>query len=63
MSGGIIIQRRAALLNAAKDPSLYANLPTNEKAKIDAIDSKLPDQCTQKDLETLVHALKVALTC
>lgn len=63
MSGGIIIQRRAALLTAAKDTSLYANLPQNEKAKVDAIDTKPPDQCTQKDLETLVYVLGKAIHC
>lgn len=63
MSGGIIIQRRAALLVAAKDASLYDLLPAGEKAKVDVIDAKPPDQCTQKDLETLVHVLGKAIRC
>ena len=63
MSGGIIIRRRAALLGAAKDQSLYDTLPAGEKAKVDAIDTKPIDQCTQKDLETLVHVLGRAIHC
>ncbi len=63
MSGGIIIRQRAVILAAAKDSSLYDNLPTNEKAKVDAIDTKPPDQCTLKDLETLVHVLGKAIHC
>lgn len=61
--GGIIIQRRAALLTAAKDPSIYDNLPMNCKDKIDDIDTKPPDQCTEHDLRTLVKMLDIALHC
>jgi len=63
MSGGIIIRRRAALLTAAKDSSLYDPLPQTEKAKVDSIDTKPPDQCTQHDLETLVYVLGKAVRC
>jgi hypothetical protein len=63
MSGGIIIRQRSVILAAAKDSSLYDNLPANEKSKVDAIDAKPPDQCTLKDLETLVHVLGRAIHC
>lgn len=63
MSGGIIITRRNALITAAKDPSLYDNLPMNCKDKIDAIEAKPPAQCTEDDLRTLVRMLKIALDC
>lgn len=63
MSGGIIIQRRAALLTAAKDPSLYDNLPMSCKDKIDDIEAKAPTSCTEHDLHTLVKMLEIALHC
>jgi len=63
VSGGIIITRRNALLTAAKDPSLYDNLPTTCKDKIDDIDTKPPAQCTEHDLEILVKMLKIAIQC
>ena len=63
MSGGIIIQRRAALLGAAKDPSLYDSLPQRWREKIDAIDARGPAQCTDSDLRTLAHCLLVAIDC
>ncbi len=61
--GGIIIQRRAALLTAAKDPSIYDNLPMNCKDKIDDIDTKAPASCTEHDLHTLVKMIEIALHC
>lgn len=63
MSGGIIIQRRAALLTAAKEPCMYDNLPAGYKAKVDAIDLAPPSQCTEHDLETLTKVLRVAVAC
>lgn len=63
MSGGIIIQRRAALLTAAKDPSLYDNLPMNCKDTIDDIEAKAPASCTEHDLRTLVKMIEIALHC
>ena len=63
MSGGIIIQRRAVLLIAATDPVFYDTLPAGYKAKVDAIDGKPPDQCTEHDLEVLCKCLKVGVHC
>lgn len=63
MSGGIIINRRKALLTAVKDPSLYDNLPMNCKDKVDDIEAKAPADCTEQDLRTLVKMLEIALHC
>ncbi len=63
MSGGIIIQRRAALLTAAKDSSIYDNLPMSCKDKIDDIEAKAPASCTEHDLHVLVKMLEIALHC
>lgn len=63
MSGGIIIRRRAVLLAAAKDSSLYDNLPMNCKDKIDDIAAKDPASCTEHDLRTLVKMIEIALHC
>ena len=61
--GGIIIQRRAALLTAAKDPSIYDNLPMGCKDKIDDVENKPAASCTEHDLHTLVKMLEIALHC
>lgn len=61
--GGIIIQRRQALLTAIKDPSLYNLLPQGWKDKVDAISNADPASCTLKDLKTLAKAIKFALHC
>jgi hypothetical protein len=63
MSGGIIIQRRAALLKAAKDPSLYDNLPMSCKDKVDDIETKGPASCTEHDLHVLVKMIEIGLHC
>lgn len=63
MSGGIIIQRRLALLTAVKHPSLFDNLPMNCKDKVDEIEAKGPASCTEHDLHTLVKMIEIALHC
>lgn len=63
MSGGIIITRRAILLNAVKDPALYDQLPQGYKNKVDAIDAAGPSACTQDDLDTLARCIRVAVHC
>lgn len=63
MSGGIIIQRRAALLKSAKDSSIYDNLPMNCKDTIDDIEAKAAGSVTDEDLRTLVKMIKIGLHC
>lgn len=62
-SGGIIIQRRAAIVPAVTDPSLYDYLPSNCKAAVDAIVGKLPADVTDNDLAILTAMLQVAVHC
>jgi len=63
VSGGIIIQRRAAIVPAVTDPSLYNSLPPTCKATVDAIVAKLPADVTDFDLSVLVAMLQVAVHC
>ncbi len=63
MGGGIIIQRRAVLVTAAKDPSLYDLLNATDKAKVDAIAAKDPASVTENDLVHLVDLLRIAIHC
>lgn len=63
MSGGIIIQRRLALLSAVKAPCFYDELPDSIKSKIDAIDQASPSACTQQDLVRLARYLRLAVEC
>lgn len=63
MSGGIIIQRNAALLVAVTNPSLYDSLSEQTKAAVDAIDTKSPASRTSDDLQMLMVALEEAVNC
>jgi len=63
MSGGIIIQRRAAIVPTVTDPSLYDSLPPACKAVVDAIVAKAPGDCTDNDLSILAAMIQVATHC
>lgn len=63
MSGGIIIQRRAAIIPAVTDPSLYDALPAACKSVVDAIIHKAPDATTDADLAVLAAMIQVAVHC
>jgi len=63
VSGGIIIQRRAAIVPTVTDPSLYDSLPDNCKATVDAIVNKAPGDCTDIDLAVLAAMIQVAVHC
>jgi len=63
MSGGIIIQRRAALVPAANDPSLYGALSDASKDKVDEITAKSPIDTTEHDIQTLAALILVATHC
>jgi hypothetical protein len=63
MSGGIIIQRRAALVPAANDPSLYGSLSDPCKDKVDEITAKAPGDTTEQDLQALAALILVATHC
>jgi hypothetical protein len=59
--GGIIIQRFAALKPAAQDPSIYGSMSASQKAKVDAIVAKAPDQVTHDDVCELAGLIKTAV--
>ena len=61
--GGIIIQRRAVLVPAVTDPSLYNSLPGPCKSTVDAIVGKLPADVTDNDLAILAAMIQVAIHC
>ena len=61
--GGIIIQRRAAIVPTVTDPSLYDSLPAPCKATVDAIVGKLPTDVTDNDLAVLAAMIQVAVHC
>ncbi len=61
--GGIIIQRRAAILPAITDPSLYNSLPGPCKMTVDAIVNKAPGDVTDIDLSVLAAMIQVAVHC
>lgn len=61
MSGGIIIQRRAVLVPAAIDSSIYNSLPDHCKSRVDAIVAKAPGDTTAEDIETLAALIHVAV--
>jgi len=63
MSGGIIIQRFAALKPAATDPSIYDSLPTSCKLTIDTICAKAPGSVTSADISTLAAMILLATHC
>lgn len=63
MSGGIIIQRRAAIVSTVTDPSLYDSLPPTCKATVDAIVTKAPGDVTDHDLSVLAAMIVVAVHC
>jgi hypothetical protein len=63
MSGGIIIQRNAALLVAVTEPCFYNALSPHIKARVDAIDAKDPASRTQDDCNALLIALNEANGC
>lgn len=63
MSGGIIIQRRAALLPAATDPSIYNSLPDISKEKIEVICAKAPGDTTAEDIQILGSLIHLATHC
>ena len=57
MSGGIIIQRRAVLLPAVMDPSIYDSLSDATKDAVEAVNAKGPGDTTEEDIATLVSAI------
>lgn len=63
MSGGIIIQRRAAIVPTVTDPSLYDSLPAPCKTAVDAITAKAPGDVTDADLAVLAAMIQVAVHC
>lgn len=63
MGGGIIIQRRAVIVPAATDPSIYNSLPAPCKATVDSIVAKSPADVTDLDLSVLVAMIQVAMHC
>lgn len=63
MSGGIIIQRRAAIVPTVTDPSLYDSLPPACKAVVDAIVAKAPADVTDIELSVLAAMIQVACHC
>lgn len=63
MSGGIIIQRRAAIVPTVTDPSLYNSLPDACKATVDAIVNKAPADVNDNDLSVLAAMIQVAVHC
>lgn len=63
MSGGIIIQRRAAIVPTVTDSSIYNSLPAPCKAAVDAIVSKAPADVTDNDLAILAAMIQVAVHC
>jgi hypothetical protein len=63
MSGGIIIQRRAVLVPAATDPSIYDSLSHNNQGKVDEIAAKAPGDTTEEDIQTLGAVIHVATHC
>ena len=60
MSGGIIIQRRAALVPAAMDSSIYSYLSDDMKDAVEAVAAKDPASCTEEDIKTLARAIHEA---
>jgi hypothetical protein len=63
MGGGIIINRHAVLVTAAKASCLYDTLSADDKSKVDAIANKDPGSVTERDLEHLVKLLGIAIHC
>jgi len=63
MSGGIIIQRRAALVPAANDASIYGSLSDACKDKVDEITAKSPADTTEQDMQALAALILVATHC
>lgn len=63
MSGGIIIQRRAVLLPAAMDTSIYNYLSTEAKNAVEAIAAKAPADVTESDIHTLAQAIASVCEC
>lgn len=61
--GGIIIQRRAVLVPAANDPSIYDSLSSENKDKVDVITAKAPAATTAEDIQTLGAVIHVATHC
>lgn len=61
--GGIIIQRRAVLLPAATDSSIYDSLSQANKTKVDTIEAKDPMDTTAEDIQTLGAVIHVATHC
>lgn len=63
MSGGIIIQRRAVLLPAAMDTSIYPYLSEQWKDAVEAVSAKDPHQVTEGDIHTLAKAIASVCAC
>lgn len=63
MSSGIIIQRRAVLVPAANDPSIYQSLNDDCKDKVDIITAKGPGATTAEDIQVLAALILVATHC
>lgn len=63
MGSGIIIQRRAVLLPAAMDSSIYGSLSDRMKDKVEAVNAKAPADVTEADIRTLAKAISEACDC
>ena len=61
--GGIIINRRAAIVPAVTAPAIYDSLPAPCKAAVDAITAKAPGDVTDYDLAVLAAMIQVAVHC
>jgi hypothetical protein len=62
-AGGIIQQEAAVLIPAANSPVLYTKLPSNCKARVDAITAKGALACVEADVEALAAMILVAVHC
>ena len=51
--GGIIIQRRAVLVPAATDPSIFNELSSGDQSAVTEIANKGPDETTADDIAFL----------
>lgn len=63
MSGGIIIQRRAAIKTAVNDPSIYGSLSQACRDRIDDINAKTLDQWSEDEESFMASMPTVAVHC
>lgn len=62
MGGGVIIQRRAVLVPAANDVSIYGTLSEDDKDTVDSITAKAPGDTTTDDLMALATIITKAVS-